>query len=230
MVSSIEILLYNHKGRSYFEEEDQYAILGFPANDYLGYVDTDTAEGKEIGKSVHGYLDNINFNFDALFSVGGDGCSTNTGPWGDAFHAIEKVFFCFMILFSTSHIKSQKILGRPLQWSVCQLHLNDNQLRRLFKGMEGNTKVTDKIPKGSIGKSITDKFLQSRNPVAFSKIEWPESLSGLDPSKLAELNNDQKTLILLSTAVHSGKLANSLYLCEVTNQIAPLYYYNLLHH
>ena len=82
---------HNNEGRSYFEEEDQYAILGYPANDYLGYVVPDTGEGKEVGKSVHRYLDNINFNFDALLSVGGDGCSTNTGPWGGAFHEIEKV-------------------------------------------------------------------------------------------------------------------------------------------
>jgi hypothetical protein len=50
-------------------------------------------------------------------------------------------------------------LGRPLQWSICQLHLNELSFRHLFMHLDGGTSGPNSY-KGPIGLAIKDDLRQ----------------------------------------------------------------------
>ena len=47
-------------------------------------------------------------------------------------------------------------LGRPLQWIVCLLHLNEFPLRHIFQQLDGSTKGPDSFS-GMIGKQLNGR-------------------------------------------------------------------------
>ena len=83
--------VHNDNGRRSLLKEEQFAIVGYPCHDYLGYVVPEIGQGKSIASSVFEHLTKMNFKYDSLLAIGGDGCSTNTDPWNGAFHWFEEV-------------------------------------------------------------------------------------------------------------------------------------------
>ena len=67
--------------------------------------------------------------------IGGDSTNVNSGIWGGAFQHVEK------------------LLGRPLNWLVCGLHLNELPLRHLIEQLDGPTK-SDTGFSGPLGKAL----------------------------------------------------------------------------
>ena len=74
-------------------------------------------------------------DLDSLNVIGCDGTKTNTRAKGGVIAAIEKS------------------LGKPLQWSVCLLHLNELPLRHLMQYLDGVTSGSQSFS-GQIGKEL----------------------------------------------------------------------------
>jgi len=86
--------LFNNAGHLSSRIEDQYAVLAYPNEEYLGYVVSGAAEekGKDIALELKIFLEKFKFRKESILALGGDGCSTNTGMWSGAFHSFEKVW------------------------------------------------------------------------------------------------------------------------------------------
>ena len=121
-------LSYTEKdGQRYpcFQKEEHISVVSEPGGHYLFHftppeADETATAAEQIAKCLvewmrrHGVDQTINF-------IGGDSTNVNSGIWGGVFHNVEK------------------LLGRPLNWLLCGLHLNELPLRHLIIGLDGPT-------------------------------------------------------------------------------------------
>ena len=75
---------------------------------------------------------------DRLKVIGIDGTATMTGKKSGCIASLETKF------------------GRPLQWIVCLLHLNELPLRHIFQRLDGSTKKPDSFS-GMIGEQLNGR-------------------------------------------------------------------------
>ena len=99
-------------------KEHHQVIVGEPGEFYLSHVTTENSQGLTIAKSVLNLINNTQLA-DKLIKIGTDGTPSMTG-------------------FKSGFIASlENLLGRPLQWAVCMLHLNELPLRHVFQMLDG---------------------------------------------------------------------------------------------
>lgn len=103
-------------------------------------------------------------------AIGSDGTVTNTGKDGGAIRLIEEG------------------LSQPLQWLICELHLNELPFNALFTALDGSTSGPAAFF-GHIGKNLSDSL--NLKPVKFRPV----------PTNLPDFDGDIKTL---STDVQSN--------------------------
>ena len=82
------------------------------------------------------YTPEKNITLSELVCIGCDRCPTNTRKYKGIIQILEGR------------------LGRPLQWVICQLLINELPLRHLFDKLDGNTTRPNGFI-GPIGKSLT---------------------------------------------------------------------------
>ena len=129
--------------------------------------------------------------------------------------------------------KVEETLGRPLQWSICQLHLNELPFRHLFEHIDGKTTGPSSY-RSPIGHAIMEKDSEFRmKPVVqFEKIKG--MLNQLPPEVVDNFTSDQKYFYEICLAVRQGSVPTSLSarnpgkLCEArwltkANRIMRLY-------
>ena len=127
----------------------------------------------------------------------------------------------------------EETLGRPLQWAIFQLHLNELPFRHLFEHIDG--KASGPVSyKGPIGQAIMEKDeeLRMKPIVKFQRIK--ERLRQLPTEVIDNFSSDQKYFDEMCKAVRQGSVPiilssrNPGKLCEASwltkaNRILRLY-------
>lgn len=108
-----------------FRKEEHYTVVSEPGGNYLFHFTPNEATkgstaAEQIAKSFVTWMREHGVD-KTLKCIGGDSTNTNTGIWGGVFHQVEMM------------------LGRPLNWLVCGLHINELPLRHLIVGLDGRT-------------------------------------------------------------------------------------------
>jgi hypothetical protein len=153
------------------------------------------------------FLKKKNINTDTLQAVGCDATVVNTGRKGGIVRLAEER------------------IGRPLQWLICLLHINELPLRHLMEKIDGAT-TGPKAFAGAIGKSLI--LCEQMDVVNY------QHRSADIPEISTDLSTDQKYLLEIWTAVvtgtcsedlarrHPGKLSHARWL-TTANRILRLY-------
>lgn len=102
--------LFNCEGRLMERIEDQFAVIAYPNEEYLGYIVAESSEsvgmGKRVADELADFLDKFQFTKTDILALGGDGCATNTGMWSGSFRCFEIV--CFLNRFFLLNICSKQ--------------------------------------------------------------------------------------------------------------------------
>ena len=112
--------------------EEHYVMVGEPNGFYISHVMPKDGSGYKIATSVYSAIKNTALE-QKVKIVGFDGTAVMTGQ-------------------SKGFIASLEILiGRPFQWVLCLLHLNEHPLRHVFQNLDGVTSGPDSFS-GLIGR------------------------------------------------------------------------------
>lgn len=167
--------------------EEHISIILEPASMYLGHVTPTSSAAKAISDSIINFITEESGNVESIFCIGCDGTATNTGKNGGVIRCLEEKF------------------GRPLQWIICLLHMNELPLRHLLIRLDGPT-TGPRGYSGPIGKSLVDceKF-----PVTtFLPING--NLPQLDEKVINDLSWEQKYLYNICNAINLGNCSIDL--------------------
>ena len=113
------------------------------------------------------------------------------------------------------HLELQ--LGRPLQWNMCLLHLNELPIRHIFTTLDGTTKSPDSFS-GPIGKQLNGD-VSDWKVVRFKSIP-NRDFQVIPEDVVADLSNNQYNSYRLCNAVISGRVDSELARLE----IGPLFH------
>lgn len=114
---------------------ENITILQQPGDNFLGFTSVELqATGKNIFKSIKKFFSEKKVPLHDLIAIGCDGAGVNTGEYKGIITRFED------------------LLGKPLHWIVCMLHLIERAFRRIFMEVDGVTKAPDKYsgPIGSV--------------------------------------------------------------------------------
>ena len=117
-------LMVGDNGKQYQSSirEEHYVLVGEPGGVYLTHTTPENGTARCIAESVFHQIENTDLQ-DKLAIVGTDGTNTMVGCNNGFIRQLEG------------------LLGRPLQWCICLLHLNELPLRRVFRELDGSTSV-----------------------------------------------------------------------------------------
>lgn len=157
--------------------EEHISIIGEPEGIYIGHAALQSGSASNI---VVGILSKVSDEFlSNVLAIGCDGTAVNTGPKGGVIRLLEEK------------------LNRPLQWTVCLLHMTELPLRHLFKKLDGGTSGPNDF-KGVIGKQLQQSKLLPI--VSFKKIECDANLPTID----IDMSSDQQYLYDMVQSVSNG--------------------------
>ena len=132
--------------------EEHYVIVGELNGFYLSHVMPEDGTGYKIATSVYSAIKDTSLE-QKLKIVGSDGTAVMTGK--------SKGFIA----------SSETLIGRPLQWVICLLHLNELPLRHVFQNLDGVTSGPDSFSKpigrqlnGAVSEWKVVKFKSIPNP------------------------------------------------------------------
>ena len=91
------------------QKEEHYSVVSKPGGQYLFHftppeADENQKAAEKIAIELFNWMKQYGVDKTLLF-IGGDSTNVNSGIWGGVFHHVEK------------------LLGRPLNWVMCGLHL-----------------------------------------------------------------------------------------------------------
>ena len=129
-------------------------------------------------------LSRIGVNLSDIQCAGCDSTVSNTGHLGGMMTWVEK------------------ILGRKVNWCVCNLHTNELPLRHLIEHLDGPTASGKKFT-GTIGKVLDLATTFPINP-EFSPIHSVEPVINLSPEVLNDLSTDQKYIYMIYRTIREG--------------------------
>lgn len=183
-----DITLQNekHNGRYYRKtvKEEHVSVIAEPNSQYVGHVTPSSGTAKAICDSI---MELVNDNVDDIMCVGCDGTVVNTGRKGGVIERIE------------TH------LGRPLQWVVCLLHLNELPLRHLFIKLDGAT-TGPRGYSGPIGAALLD--CEKTAIVLFTPING--NIPDMEKQISDEMSTEQKYMFEMCQAIKSGHCPQEL--------------------
>ena len=183
----------NEKHYRQLVKEHHHVIIGEPGEFYLTYIATKNSQGVTIAKSILNVIENTQLA-DKLIIIGTDGTPSMTGYKSGLIASLEK------------------LLGRPLQWVVCMLHLIELPLRHVFQMLDGTTTGPESFS-GPIGKAIAGK-VSDWQVNSFKKIEVND-FPTLPNHVLESLSSDQYYAYEICQAVISGNMTEDLKLLEI---------------
>lgn len=201
------------KGDKFYKKvvmEEHISLISEPGSSFIGHTSPLSGSAKCIQRSIVHFLEEKNISTENLAAIGCDATVVNTGHKGGVIHLFEM------------H------LGRPLQWLICMLHVNELPLRHLIQNIDGTTSGPNAFS-GNIGKSLVN--CEKRRTIQFAAI--PSDIT-CDSVTLKDLSTDQKYLLEICRAVsdgicpedlasrHPGKLSHSRWL-TTANRILRLY-------
>jgi len=168
---------YHRKTRT--EEFPDYVML--PDNAYLGHISRKRSTSEGILNSILELFAVNTIDASELCAIGCDGTAVNTESRGGVILRLEKV------------------INRPLQWLICQLHGNELPLRHLMEYLDGPTSGPGGFS-GPIGKRLTgSELLSVMNYVAIDS-----SIQNMPAIDRDSSSTDQKYLLEIFEGVVSG--------------------------
>ena len=173
--------------------EEHYVIVGEPNGFYLSHVMPEDGTGYKITTSVYSAIKDTALE-QKLKIVGSDGTAVMTGK--------SKGFLA----------SSENLIGRPLQWIICLLHLNELLLRRVFQNLDGVTSEPDS-PSGPIGRQLNG-IVSEWKVVKFKSIPNPK-FPVIPNSLMDDLSSDQYYAYRICSSVMLGSVNANLEFLEV---------------
>lgn len=167
--------------------EEHYVMIGEPGTFYLCHLTLERGTGSAIADSIYSAIEERGIT-EKIVAVGADSTAVNTGHRGGAIHLLEL------------HT------GRPLQWFICSLHLNELPFRHLCKTLIGPTEGPT-LWKGPIGDALATCTSLPLPAEGFRLITDGDPLPEIDVN---ELSNDQAYLYKMITAIRSGSISDDL--------------------
>ena len=181
------------------QKEEHYSVVAEPGGQYLFHFTPDEADkthtaAEQIARALVEWMKKYGVDKTLQF-IGGDSTNVNSGIWGGVFQFVEKM------------------LGRPLNWIVCGLHLNELPLRHLVSDLDGPTK-SDTGFSGPLGKALATV---TELPVkkTFKAVTIGSDLIELDDEIVKDLSSDQKYGYEMVKAIRTGKLSPKLANLEI---------------
>ena len=168
--------------------EDHYVMLEEPGSTFLGHEVPLSGHGISIGVKLFRFLKSKGWDRDLLV-VGADGCNVNTGNKHGALVYLEK------------------LLGKPLHWYICMLHLCELPLRALIRDLDGGTSGPFTL-KGPIGSTLNDDLTELQ-VTSFSKIPNPD-FPQVAEEEGYKLSKDQDYLLRMTKAIMEGHVPEEL--------------------
>lgn len=102
--------------RKRFKKEEHILVIGGPHSKYLGHIAVEHGKAVKICDDIMDSFGDLDF-----WAIGCDGRGCNTGHNGGIIRLIEVE------------------MNRPLQWLICELHLNELPFKALFAALDGET-------------------------------------------------------------------------------------------
>jgi hypothetical protein len=175
-------------------KEEHYSVVSEPGGQYLFHFTPDEADkehsaAEQIAITLVEWMKKYDVDKTLQF-IGGDSTNVNSGIWGGVFQFVEKM------------------LGRPLNWIVCGLHLNELPLRHLMADLDGPT-TSDTGFSGPVGKALAGA---TELPVkkSFKKITIGSDLIALPEDVRKDLSTDQKYGYDIVEAIRTGEVSQRL--------------------
>ena len=106
----------------------------------------------------------------------------------------------------------ETLIGRPLQWVICLLHLNELPLRHVFQNLDGVTSGPDSFS-GPIGRQLNGAVSEWK-VVKFKSIPNPK-IPVISNSLMNDLHSDQYHAYRICSAVTLGSVDANLELLKV---------------
>lgn len=172
-----------------YNKEEHYTVVKEPGSAYIDHLTPDNGTSRCIADELLTLLFDKRSN-ETLHAVLCDGTPVNTGRVGGIIKLIEIQ------------------LNRPLQWLICQLHMNELLFKHVFTYIDGNTSGPDTF-KGEIGKHINED-LTKLEIVQFTPVRNCQYASPIPIKVINELSSDQKYLYDISIAIQSGVVSKEL--------------------
>lgn len=177
--------IIHKEGRRLTEKEEHISIIEEPGSKYFGHISLKASgSAEEIFQAMISHFIKCNTSLEKLIVLGGDGTNVNTGWKSGVFRKLEV------------HI------GRPLQWSVCMLHMNELPLRHLLQELDGGTKGPNSFS-GNLGKLLDG--CENLPVVSFQPI-----ITTLPVVSERDLSTDQQYLYKICCAISSGKCSANI--------------------
>lgn len=154
-------------------------------SEYIAHVTPEKGDAVNIAKQMIRKFEELQIDTQNLSLIGADGCLVNTGWKAGAIRQIEE------------------LLNKPLQRSVCMLHLGELPLRAVFEAIYGKSVGPYKF-QGELGESLE---ICHTIPVARFKRVTVAKLPKFDVENMSQ---DQRYLFELASAVSSGKVSERL--------------------
>ena len=120
---------------THFVREEHIFLVAEPGSNYVGHFTPNRWKTKDISKVLPKFYSFYDLDLDSLNVIGCDSTNVNTGAKGGVITAVEQS------------------LGKPLQWSICLLHLNELPLRHLMQYFDGVTSGPESFS-GQFGKDL----------------------------------------------------------------------------
>ena len=118
-----------------FVREEHITLVAEPGSNYVGHFTPYSGKAKDISEGLLEFCSSHDLYLNSLNAIGCDGTNINTGTKGGVIAAVKQSS------------------GRPLQWSICLLHLNELPLRHLMQYLDGVTSGPQSFS-GQIGKEL----------------------------------------------------------------------------
>ena len=157
--------------------EEHYTLILEPNSVYKAHVTPKSGSAQNISSAIY---DEMGPLMKDIYVIGCDGTNTNVGKKGGVIRILETK------------------VDRPLQWSICLLHMNELPLRHLIRNLDGET-TGPKSFLGPLGKQLVNA--ESIPIVDFEPIDAEELNVTTD-----DLSTDQQYLAMIYNAVRNGSV------------------------
>ena len=181
------------------QKEEHYSVVSEPGGQYLFHftppeADENHKAAEQIAIELVTWMKQYGVDKTLVF-IGGDSTNVNSGIWGGVFHHVEK------------------LLGRPLNWLLCGLHLIELPLRHLIVFLDGPTNSVTGF-QGPCGKALSSVTQLPIND-KFKNLDNGSDLIELPDEVVKDLSADQKYGYEISVAIKSGKVPDRLANLEI---------------
>ena len=153
--------MVNESGLRRIVKEEHYVIVSYPDGKYVNHVMPDSGTYRNVAKEILSVVTSTQ-SFDSLLALICDGTVVNTGKRNAVIRLIEEG------------------VGRPLQWLVCMLHMNELLLPKYISFVEGVCTTGPSMPTDEIASALNfdpeDLPIVEFRPVQGKVVDVPDNV------------------------------------------------------